>query len=130
CLLVEELTSRDAEVIETARLLRQRLQYLEEGIAERDKAAEAVRQLVREQAFTVLNRFAAIRMAEERNIIRESIRSGYNSEGFQVYDQLTGGARTADQFLRYTWYIKGVFDELAIDLPAVFDRFSPYGLLF
>jgi len=130
CLLVEELTSREASVIETARLLRQRLHYLEEGIAGNNKAPEAVRQLVREQAFTILNRFAAIRMSEERNIIRESVRKGYNSEGFLVYDQLTGGAKTADQFTRYTWYIGHVFDELAIDLPAVFDRFSPYALLF
>jgi hypothetical protein len=130
CLLVEELTSREASVIETARLLRQRLHYLEEGIAGNDKAPEAVRQLVREQAFTILNRFAAVRMSEERNIIRESIRKGYNSEGFLVYDQLTGGAKTAEQFTRYNWYIGHVFDELAIDLPAVFDRFSPYALLF
>lgn len=129
-LLVEELTSREASVIETARLLRQRLHYLEEGIAGNNKAPEAVRQLVREQAFTILNRFAAIRMSEERNIIRESVRKGYNSEGFLVYDQLTGGARTAEQFIRYNWYIGHVFDELAIDLPAVFDRFSPYALLF
>lgn len=130
CLLVEELTSREASVIETARLLRQRLHYLEEGIAGSNKAPEAVRQLIREQAFTILNRFAAVRMSEERNIIRESIRKGYNSEGFLVYDQLTGGARTAEQFTRYNWYIGHVFDELAIDLPAVFDRFSPYALLF
>jgi hypothetical protein len=130
CLLVEELTSRDASVIETARLLRQRLLYLESTIAGENKAPEAVRQLVREQAFTILNRFAALRMSEERNIIRESIRNGYNSEGFLVYDQLTGGAKTADQFTRYKWYIGHVFDELAIDLPAVFDRFSPYALLF
>ena len=130
CLLVEELTSREASVIETARLLRQRLHYLEEGIAGSNKAPEAVRQLIREQAFTILNRFAAVRMSEERNIIRESIRRGYNSEGFLVYDQLTGGAKTAEQFTRYTWYIGHVFDELAIDLPAVFDRFSPYALLF
>ena len=130
CLLVEELTSREASVIETARLLRQRLHYLEEGIAGSNKAPEAVRQLIREQAFTILNRFAAVRMSEERNIIRESIRKGYNSEGFLVYDQLTGGAKTAEQFTRYTWYIGHVFDELAIDLPAVFDRFSPYALLF
>jgi len=130
CLLVEELTSREASVIETARLLRQRLHYLEEGIAGNDKAPEAVRQLVREQAFTILNRFAAVRMSEERNIIRESIRKVYNSEGFLVYDQLTGGARTAEQFTRYNWYIGHVFNELAIDLPAVFDRFSPYALLF
>jgi hypothetical protein len=130
CLLVEELTAREASVIETARLLRQRLHYLEEGIAGKDKAPEAVRQLIREQAFTILNRFAAIRMSEERNIIRESVRKGYNSEGFLVYDQLTGGAKTAEQFTRYSWYIGHVFDELAIDLPAVFDRFSPYALLF
>ena len=130
CLLVEELTAREASVIETARLLRQRLHYLEEGIAGKDKAPEAVRQLIREQAFTILNRFAAIRMSEERNIIRESVRKGYNSEGFLVYDQLTGGAKTAEQFTRYSWYIGHVFDELAIDLPSVFDRFSPYALLF
>jgi hypothetical protein len=130
CLLVEELTSREASVIETARLLRQRLHYLEEGIAGNNKAPEAVRQLIREQAFTILNRFAAVRMSEERNIIRESIRKSYNSEGFLVYDQLTGGAKTAKQFIRYSWYISHVFDELAIDLPAVFDRFSPYALLF
>ncbi|MFC5191890.1 BREX-1 system adenine-specific DNA-methyltransferase PglX [Algoriphagus aquatilis] len=130
CLLVEELTSREASVIETARLLRQRLHYLESTIAGDNKAPEAVRQLVREQAFTILNRFAALRMSEERNIIRESIRNSYNSEGFLVYDQLTGGAKTADQFTRYKWYIGHVFDELAIDLPAVFDRFSPYALLF
>jgi len=129
-LLVEELTSREASVIETSRLLRQRLHYLEEGIAGSNKAPEAVRQLIREQAFTILNRFAAVRMSEERNIVRESIRKGYNSEGFLVYDQLTGGAKTAEQFTRYNWYIGHVFDELAIDLPAVFDRFSPYALLF
>ena len=129
-LLVEELTSREASVIETARLLRQRLHYLEEGIAGSNKAPEAVRQLIREQAFTILNRFAAVRMSEERNIVRESIRKGYNSEGFLVYDQLTGGAKTTEQFTRYNWYIGHVFDELAIDLPTVFDRFSPYALLF
>jgi hypothetical protein len=130
CLMVEELTSRDASIIETARRLRQRLHYLEEGIAGNNKAPEAFRQLIREQAFTILNRFAAVRMSEERNIIRESIRQDYNSEGFQVYEHLAGGSKTADQFVRYSWYIGHVFDELAIDLPAVFDRFSPYASLF
>jgi hypothetical protein len=130
CLMVEVLTTKDATVIQTARLLRERLDYLEDSIAGANKKKEAVQQLVREQAFTILNRFAALRMAEERSIIRESIRKDYKSEGFEVFDQLTGGAKTAEQFIRYTWYIKAVFDELAIDLPAVFDRFSPYALLF
>lgn len=128
--MVEELTTHDAAIMQTARLLRERLNYLEGTIAGENKAEEAVEQLVREQAFTILNRFAALRMAEERKIIQEAIRNGYQSEGFQVFDQLTGGARTAEVFERYTWFLKANFDELAIDLPAVFDRFSPYALLF
>ena len=129
-LMVEELTTKDGSVIQTARLLRDRLDYLEDTIAGSNKKEEAVEQLVREQAFTILNRFAALRMAEERQIIPETIKQGYNSEGFQVFDQLSGGAQTAEQFERYNWFLKAMFDELAIDLPAVFDRFSPYALLF
>ncbi|WP_166386806.1 BREX-1 system adenine-specific DNA-methyltransferase PglX [Polaribacter sp. 11A2H] len=129
-LMVEELTTNDGSIIQTARLLRERLSYLEETIAGNNKKEEAVEQLVREQAFTILNRFAALRMAEDRNIIPEAIKKGYNSEGFQVFDQLSGGAQSADQFVRYTWFLKAMFDELAIDLPAVFARFSPYALLF
>ena len=129
-LMVEELATKDGAIIQTARLLRERLSYLEGTIAGSNKKEEAVEQLVREQAFTILNRFAALRMAEERNIIPETIKKGYNSEGFQVFDQLSGGAQTAEQFVRYTWFLKAMFDELAIDLPAVFDRFSPYALLF
>ena len=94
CLLVEELTAREASVIETARLLRQRLHYLEATIAGPNKAPEAVRQLVREQAFTILNRFAALRMSEERNIIRESIRNV-----FRRYIHSTG------KYCRSSWNI-------------------------
>jgi hypothetical protein len=130
CLIVDDLTSKESSIIQTASLLRGRLEYIKTTIAGEDKDAEAVAQLIREQAFTILNRFAALRMAEERNIIRESIKKGYNSEGFKVYDQLTGGAKSADQFSRYTWYLNAVFDELAVDLPAIFDRYSPYALLF
>ena len=129
-LIVDELSTNDGSIIQTARLLRERLSYLESTIAGTNKKEEAVEQLIREQAFTILNRFAAIRMAEERNIIPETIKQGYNSEGFQVFDQLSGGAQTAEQFERYTWFLNAMFDELAIDLPAVFDRFSPYALLF
>ena len=46
CLLVEELTSREASVIETARLLRQRLHYLEEGIAGNNKAGYHIKNLI------------------------------------------------------------------------------------
>jgi hypothetical protein len=127
---LEQLTTRDTDRLYRARLLRDRLTYLYSNIVTvKDREKNAVQQLVREQAFTVLNRFAALRMAEERTIITETVRQGFNSEGFQVFDSVTGGGTSADQFTRYTWYLDAVFDELALDLPAVFDRYSPYALL-
>lgn len=128
---IELLTSNDPGVIHKAELLRQRLAYLQSNIPEATtRAKESFYQLVREQAFTILNRFASLRMAEERDIIRESVRQGYNSEGFLVFDELTGKGKTAELYKRYTWYLFAIFDELAQDLPAVFDRYSPYAILF
>lgn len=130
-LMIEQLTTAESEIIYTARLLRQRLEYLKANLAdEKNQEVEAVRQLVREQAFTILNRFASLRMAEERGIIKETIRKEYNSEGFQVFDSITGQGQTAPQYTRYKWYLYAIFDELALDLPAVFDRYSPYALIF
>ncbi|MCF2494277.1 BREX-1 system adenine-specific DNA-methyltransferase PglX [Dyadobacter chenhuakuii] len=128
---LEQLTTRETDRLYRARLLRDRLTYLYSNIVTvKDREKNAVQQLVREQAFTVLNRFAALRMAEERTIITETVRQGFNSEGFQVFDSVTGQGISADQFTRYSWYLVAVFDELALDLPAVFDRYSPYALLF
>jgi len=69
-------------------------------------------------------------MAEERGIIKETIRKEYNSEGFQIFDSITGQGSVAEQYIRYKWYLHSIFDELAIDLPSIFDRFSPYALIF
>ena len=130
-LMIEQLTTADSEIIYTARLLRQRLEYLKANLPdENNKEVEAVRQLVREQAFTILNRFTSLRMAEERGIIKETIRKEYNSEGFQVFDSITGQGQTAPQYIRYKWYLSAIFDELSLDLPAMFDRYSPYALIF
>lgn len=130
-LLVEELTTSDADVIYKAKLLRDRLKYLSSNLADKkNEAIEGIEQLIREQAFTILNRIAALRMAEERGIIKETIRNEYTSEGFQVYDSITGQGATTSIFLRYKWYLYAIFDELAIDLPSIFDRFSPYAIIF
>lgn len=130
-LMIEQLTTNDSDFIYTARVLRQRLDYIKTNLADKkNEDVETVRQLVREQAFTILNRFASLRMAEERGIIKETVRKEYNSEGFQVFDSITGQGQTAPQYIRYKWYIHAIFDELALDLPSVFDRFSPYALIF
>jgi hypothetical protein len=103
---VDLLTSKDADKIYTARILRQRLKYIQANQLSGDKSIkDAIRLLISEEAFTILNRFASLRMAEERNIIRESVRKAYNSEGFQVFDSITGQGQVTDIYTRYSWYL-------------------------
>ena len=88
-----------------------------------------LQRIVREQAFTVLNRLAALRMAEARGLLVESVGNGFQAKGFQLYARLAGAGlgETGDA---YRTYLFSVFDELAQDLPGLFDRFSPQGRLF
>lgn len=113
---------------ETARILRDTLaHYLASSPS--GGAREALDRIVREQAFTVLNRLAALRMAESRGILIESVGNGYQSKGFQLYERLAGPGlgETGDT---YCCYLFSIFDEFALDLKVLFDRFSPQGRLF
>lgn len=128
---VESLPNQDTDIVHTARMLRERLAHLLAALPENktNKEKLAVGQLISEQAFTQLNRFCALRMCEERDLILESIRHGYDSGGFQGYDAVASLVPTS-KYQRYKWYLQSIFDELSIELPAVFDRYSPYGLVF
>ena len=128
---VESLPNQDTDIVHTARMLRERLGHLLAALPENktNKEKLAVGQLISEQAFTQLNRFCALRMCEERDLILESIRRGYDSGGFQGYDAVASLVPTS-KYQRYKWYLQSIFDELSIELPAVFDRYSPYGLVF
>lgn len=82
-----------------------------------------------EIAFTTLNRFAAIRMCEERELIAPSLREGLSSDGYRLFeslahDQLGGRHET------YRVYLQLLFDELAVDLGVLFDRSSPQSAIF
>ena len=112
---------------ETARILRDTLShYCASGDMD---GKQALDRIVREQAFTVLNRLAALRMAEARGLLVESVGSGFQAKGFQLYGRLsgTGLGETAEA---YRIYLFSVFDELAQELPGLFYRFSPQGRLF
>ena len=112
---------------ETARILRDTLaHYTASGDM---NATQGLDRIVREQAFTVLNRLAALRMAEARGLLVESVGNGFQAKGFQLYARLagTGLGETGDA---YRVYLFSVFDELAQDLPGLFDRYSPQGRLF
>ena len=88
---VATLTHLDNRQRQTAHILRDTLaHYLASthGKGEADRTKQALSRIVREQAFTVLNRLAALRMAEARGFLFESIAKGYNSKGFQLYKTL------------------------------------------
>jgi hypothetical protein len=125
---IDKLTHLDDFRIETARLLRNTLDhYLSTDSSSNKK--DVLERIIREQAFTVLNRIVALRMAEAHGFIIESIAKGYQSKGFQLYTHLagTGLGETGDA---YCCYLFSLFDELAMDLSVLFDRFSIHGRLF
>ena len=93
------------------------------------RQANAYQRLAREIGFTLLNRLAALRLCEERGLAIECVRVGMNSAGFQLYDRLAGGA-LGNRYQTYRAFIEGMFDELAADLGALFDRRSPQSALF
>ena len=122
---------------ETARILRETMDYYQTAhtpgpspkSGRGGKAKETLERIVREQAFTVLNRLCALRLAEGRGLLIESVGRGYQSKGFQLYARLAGGGlgETGDA---YRGYLFSLFDELVVELPPLFDRFSPQGRLF
>lgn len=115
----------------TAQLLRDTAEHYQPGFLRRParERRETLDRIVREQAFTVLNRLCALRMAEARGLLLESVGRGQQSRGFQLYARVAGTAlgETGDA---YASYLFSLFDELAVDLPVLFDRFAPEGRLF
>ena len=126
--LLETLSHLDNVRRETGRILRATLEHYRAN-SPGSNTTDLLERIVREQAFTVLNRLAALRMAEAREFLTESISNGYDSRGFQLYVRLagTGLGETGDA---YRSYLFSLFDEFALDLQVLFDRFSPMGRLF
>ena len=66
-----EMHHLDEDQYFTAELLKERINHLESGITgEMKPKAVAIERLIREQSFTILNRFVAMRMCEDRGIIQ------------------------------------------------------------
>ena len=89
---LEELATLPAiQCLEEARETRIHLEQLltdEQGAGL--KIAEAVEKLVRETAFTWLNRFAALKMLEARGLVRQSLLRGSDSNGFKRWLTTSG----------------------------------------
>lgn len=122
------LSDRDRQ---TAQLLRDTLaHYL--AVDEDDKAHRiaAIDRIIREQAFTVLNRLAALLMMEARGLLAAAVVSqGQQSQAFELYKMVAGSA-LGETGEAYRTFLFSLFDEFAIDLPALFDRYAAQGRLF
>ena len=128
---LDRLGDPDDQRLEIARILREIMQHYLGALASpsgQDRHLVLDR-IVREQAFTVLNRLAALRLMEARGILLESVARGYQSTAFQLYQRVAGSAlgETGDA---YRVFLFSLFDMFADDLPALFDRHSPFGRLF
>ncbi len=122
------LSDRDRQ---TAQLLRDTLaHYL--AVDEDDKAHRiaAIDRIIREQAFTVLNRLAALLMMEARGLLVAAVVSqGQQSQAFELY-KMVSGSSLGETGEAYRTFLFSLFDEFAIDLPALFDRYAAQGRMF
>lgn len=124
------LTHLDDRQRHTAEVLRQTLaHYLGANTDDIDNRIAVLDRMVREQAFTVLNRLAALLMMEARGQLIMSVGKGYQSRGYQLYSKIAGTA-LGETGQAYQVYLFTLFDEFAKELPALFDRFAANGLLF
>ena len=85
--------------------------------------------LVLEMAFTALNRLAALRLCEERGLVVECVRKGTASDGFRIFERVSGGALGV-RHKTYRVFLECLFDELALDLGVLFDRTTPQSTVF
>ncbi|MCY3952778.1 MAG: hypothetical protein OXG69_09555 [bacterium] len=84
----------------------------------------AVGRLLREATFTHLNRLVAVRIAEDLGLLPPSLADGDRSQGYRDVAELAP-LLAADDTNDYWAYLKMCGDELASDVPALFDPRNP-----
>ncbi len=84
----------------------------------------AVTALIREAVFTHLNRLLSIRIAEQSGLFPQSLAAGRGSHGFTDVLELAP-ALTDDDTRGYATYLALCGDELAGDVPQLFDPRNP-----
>lgn len=92
--------------------------------AEGEGDGESVARLIREAAFSHTNRFMAVRIAEAVGLIPETMARGLSSVGFIDFTQLSPAVGSTD-WLRFSVFIRICADELATDIPVLFDPRNP-----
>lgn len=93
------------------------------------RPADAVAGYLREAAFTMLNRFVALKMLEARGLVQECVSRGDQSAGFKEFTGLAPGLVQVPDH-GYRLYIESLFDEIGREVRVLFDRRDPAGLLW
>lgn len=90
---------------------------------------DAIAAYLRETSFTTLNRFAALKLMEARRIVQECVSKGEQSAGFREFSGLAAGLGDLPDH-GYRLYLECLFDEIGVEVGALFDRRHPSGLLW
>lgn len=93
-------------------------------------AADAVRDYLRDGAFTTLNRFVALKMLEARELVQECITKGEQSAGYREFCGMAPGLPLLPDSAGYRLYIESLFDELSTEVKVLFDRRDPSSVLW
>ena len=92
--------------------------------SEGETALAAVERLIREAAFTHLNRLVALRVAEGLGILPEAIGNGLASQGFRDFAEIAP-ASADEEWERFRLLVRICADELSAEVPALFDPRNP-----
>ena len=84
----------------------------------------SVQRLIREAAFTHINRLVALRVAEGLGILPEAIGSGLASQGLRDFAEIAP-ASADEEWERFRLFVRICADELSADVPALFDPRNP-----
>lgn len=92
--------------------------------------SDAVARFVRDAAFTTLNRFVALKMLEARGLVQQCVSRGAESAGYREYAGLAPALDALPNNGGYRIYLESLFDELATEIKALFDRRDSASLLW
>jgi len=130
-LSLKEMSHLSPDQTEAAGRLRDLLDHYAASAVggEKDRRKSAYKRMTLEISFTVLNRLAALRLCEERGLVVECVRKGTASDGFRLFERVSGGA-LGGRYDTYRVFLDCMFDEFALDLGVLFDRTTPQSSVF
>lgn len=98
------------------------------------KPSEALEQLIREIAFTHLNRLCAYKMMESRGLIREAVSRGFKSQGFFFYladhPEAENLHKSGQQDLAYRNFLDWLGGTLSQEIGVLFNPNDPANRIY